>query len=97
MTNQMALGLQQKEHLERVNVRIGDYIVDYLNYRLAIGRPGFTAGELRDRVADHVPGIAPGSTDRILRDLRVRGRINYRVVSRRNSLYEALPVEEMAR
>ena len=36
----------------------------------------------------------PASADRVLRDERQKGRINYRVIDRRNSYYESLCVEE---
>jgi hypothetical protein len=43
--------------------------------------------ELMHFVARHEP-VAPASTDRILRDLRARGLLDYRVTNRRLSLYE---------
>lgn len=36
--------------------------------------------------------IAPASCDRILRMLRQERRLNYRVLNRRASLYETLPI-----
>jgi hypothetical protein len=47
----------------------------------------FHADELRQFVAQRHP-TAPASADRILRDLRQRGLIGYRVVNRRQSMYE---------
>jgi len=34
------------------------------------------------------PGIAPDSPGRILRELRLRGWLNYVVINRRQSLYQ---------
>jgi hypothetical protein len=51
--------------------------------------------ELRKFVFDSVGGyIAPASPDRILRDLRQKGRVNYVVVSRAKSLYRSLPMTQ---
>jgi hypothetical protein len=51
----------------------------------------FTANELR-RYVNVYATPAPGSTDRILRDLRNRAVIGYILVDRRKSLYEVTPV-----
>jgi len=40
--------------------------------------------------------IAPDSPGRILRQLRQQGLLNYKVVSRRQSLYQVVPVERPA-
>ena len=37
--------------------------------------------------------VAPGSSDRVLRDLRKRRKLNYKVLSRRESRYRVIPVE----
>lgn len=51
--------------------------------------------ELRKFVFDNVGGyVAPASPDRILRDLRQKGRVNYIVVSRAKSLYRSLPMTQ---
>ena len=51
--------------------------------------------ELRRFVFDKVNGyVAPASPDRILRDLRQKGRVNYVVVSRAKSLYRSLPMTQ---
>lgn len=80
---------EQRENLARVSRRITALVTQFVNER--IGQQ-FTADELRRFVAEQEP-TAPGSADRILRDLRQRGVINYRVVSRSRSEYEALAVE----
>lgn len=88
--------LEQRENLERVEGRIGRAIEDFIALELRCGKATFHANELRKWVNDGVPGIAPDSPGRVLRKLRCEGRINYEIVSRRNSLYRALPVEVKA-
>jgi len=51
----------------------------------------FTARELRLWVLKDIKSpMAPGSPDRIMRNLRAKGIISYEVVSRQKSLYRAL-------
>jgi hypothetical protein len=53
--------------------------------------------ELRRFVQAQMKGkVAPGSPERILRQLRQQGELNYKVVSRRQSLYKVVPVERPA-
>lgn len=52
----------------------------------------FTANELR-RYVNVYATPAPGSTDRILRDLRNRAVIGYILVDRQKSLYEVTPAQ----
>lgn len=77
------------KHLTRVKSRIGEAVELYVKET-----PSFYASELREYVESKYGQIAPGSADCILRDLRQRGIINYRVINRRASLYESLPTEE---
>ena len=49
---------------------------------------GFHAEELRQYVTQYAPELAPSSTDRILRQLRQEGRLDYVVINRRQSLYQ---------
>jgi hypothetical protein len=83
--------MAQRENLERVSSKTGRYIVTFFQER----RPGkrFHMEDLMEYVRARVPNIAPDSSSRIMRDLRQKGRINYRVVSRRNSLYEILEMK----
>jgi transposase-like protein len=74
---------EQQENLERVSSRIGKSIIEFCRSH---GR--FHADDLRKWVIRETGTAAPASADRILRDLRRRGVIGYRVVSRRESLYE---------
>lgn len=77
----------QAEHLERVTARIGAAILDFC--RALEGRQ-FVMDALRRYVAAKVGPVAPASPDRVLRQLRQAGRVQYRVVSRRESLYEVV-------
>jgi hypothetical protein len=52
----------------------------------------FTANELRHAVNARNFGTAPASADRVMRSLRKAGKINYVLVNRAQSLYEAIPV-----
>ena len=67
--------------------RIAVRIVEFVKWCLQ-NDAHFTAENLRSFVGE---GAAPASADRVLRALRQQGIINYRVVDRANSLYEALP------
>jgi len=70
--------------LERVTSRIGTAIVEFCAAR--VGQT-FHADELRAAVTRACGQTAPGSSDRILRQLRLTNRIQYVVLSRRDSLY----------
>ncbi len=77
----------QRENLERVSAQIEGYILEFAAAVPLRGHCQFHVEELRQYVADRVK-VAPASADRILRALRQQGRLNYRVVNRRASLYE---------
>lgn len=82
------LDFEQPQHLARVRSKTAGAILRFFDDR-AVGQD-FTAQELRDYVAARVPGIAPASPDRILRDMRSRGEVSYEVISRKNSRYRKL-------
>jgi hypothetical protein len=84
-------GGEQAEHLERVSSRIARAIIDFCRCQKI-----FHADALRAYVVDATGITAPASADRILRDLRQRGVIDYRVVDRRASLYEVTRMPEAA-
>lgn len=79
----------QGENLRRVSGRIAALVAEFVNAR--VGQE-WHAEELRQYVAEREPG-APGSADRILRDLRQRGRISYELVSRSQSRYRTTESE----
>lgn len=66
-----------------------DYLRDAI-VSFCKGRVGstFFADELRIYVQSHAGRCAPGSADRILRDLRQVWKLGYTVVNRRQSLYK---------
>lgn len=75
---------------QRVYERIAAYIMEFS--KLHAGEQ-FHVEELRIFVRNYLPNIAPDSPGRILRELRLEGRLNYVVINRRQSLYQfrALP------
>lgn len=68
---------------QRVSARIGEAVMDFCR-----SRAEFHADELRQYVDHHAGRTAPGSADRILRQLRGKGRLDYVVTSRRESRYQ---------
>lgn len=70
---------------DRVYGRIAPIILEF--YRGHAGQM-FRMEQLRRYVISRVPEIAPDSTSRILRELRLENRINYVVLNRRQSLYQ---------
>lgn len=77
------------ENLTRVYASIGTAVVSFCRER--IGHE-FYASELRSYVTARFPGIAPESPGRILRELKLRGVIDYDLVSRAQSLYRVVMV-----
>lgn len=74
-------------YLAAVSERIADSIVAFCKTKLE-GGGQFHADQLRKFVDSDVDGgCAPASADRVLRDLRQRGMLGYKVLNRRQSLY----------
>lgn len=78
---------EQQQQLERVAARIGDAILTFVRRLRAFETTTFHADDLREFVMRAVGRTAPGSADRVLRDLRARGLVRYQVINRRESLY----------
>lgn len=72
----------QAEDLERVTSRIGQAVLGFCR-----ANRQFRADQLRAHVAKECGASAPASADRVLRELKARGAIKYRVVNRSQSLY----------
>ena len=87
MERQLTLDFDQQSNLQRVKSKTAGAILAFFD-SLHVGDE-FCAQQLRDYVAALVP-VAPASPDRILRDMRQRGQLNYEVVSRSQSLYRKL-------
>lgn len=82
---------EQRENIERVRLKIGSSVVRFVKF-VGINNT-FHADDLRDWVVVETH-VAPASSDRILRDLRQKNLINYKVIDRRKSLYKVLGTEE---
>lgn len=83
---------EQQTQLNRVETNIGKTIKAFFTGRLSGPMRQFRGDELRQFVNDNTnKTVAPASADRVMRSLRRQGVINYRLVSRSQSLYEALP------
>ena len=93
MNRQMELDLSGPELLESISSRISVSIIRFCIERLRKGYRQFHAEELRTWVIQETGIAAPGSADRVLRDLRQRGIIAYHVLSRRESLYVLVAVK----
>ncbi len=79
-----------RDHLERVSSKIAQHIVTFCRRRVG---STFRMDELRRYVATRVRNTAPDSPSRILRSLRKKGLVSYRVESRKNSLYRVFAVK----
>ncbi len=73
------------EERARVYSRIARLIMDFAEDHAG---ERFHVEELRRYVEDRMPDVAPDSPGRILRELRLEGRIDYVVINRRQSLYQ---------
>ena len=76
-------------NLERVRTKLAHAILLFAATRRLQGKLEFRGEELREYVNKVSPG-APGSPDRVLRDLRQRGFVRYELLSRRDSLYRLM-------
>lgn len=85
----------QTANIERVEEKIGRFVIRFCRVRMQIQQPQFFAEELREYVIRELEPwetIAPASPDRILRSLRQQHKLDYMVISRSESLYEVLYV-----
>lgn len=82
---------EQEQELARVSSGIAKHILAFCRWK-GVGAT-FRTSELNDfvclRTENHV---APGSSDRVLRDLRLKRVLDYEVLSRRASLYKITKV-----
>ena len=76
---------EDREERSRVYAKIAPLIMEF--HSLHAGAL-FHVEQLRVFVRESVPEIAPDSPGRILRALRLEGRLNYMVINRRDSLYQ---------
>ena len=79
------------EDIARVTESIAPHVTAFISEHL---NREFHVADLHNYVSAQVGGyIAPASSDRILRQLRQKGRLNYIVTDRSKSLYRAIPLE----
>jgi hypothetical protein len=76
---------EQGANLHRVSKAIAPHVLEFCRERLS-SAPNFHAYELNSFVNERCYG-APGSADRILRQLRHKGFVRYEVVDRAKSHY----------
>jgi hypothetical protein len=81
---------EQDAQLQRVKGSIADTILEFFRLRRIGDR--FFAADLHRFVGTHAQ-VAPASADRVMRDLRKSGQVNYCVVSRSRSEYRVEAAE----
>ena len=91
MANQLQFEFDQATELARVTAGIGRFVVEFFD-SIDIGSE-FHASDLKQFVESRAEYGAPGSPDRVMRDLRKRGAVNYELVSRSKSLYRKVKCE----
>lgn len=84
---------EQETNLRRVRANLGALVLAFCRDRLALGAPVFRIADLQGYVSEHALA-APASPDRILRDLRRRGKVSYDVINRAGSVYRLAGVSE---
>jgi hypothetical protein len=92
MSDQPTLFDEQAANLVRVRAQIAPAILDFCRALWGSGGRQFRMQELHGYVRGRHPCTAPASADRILRQLKREGKVLYRVVNRRASLYELIQV-----
>ncbi len=88
MATQTTLAFDQQTNLARVSGRIAALVIAFME-----SHDTFTAGDLQAYVREHEPS-APDSAGRVMRMLRAKGLVNYEVVSRAESKYRTVKVNQ---
>lgn len=83
--------MSQTEELSRVQANIGELVEKFVLDRWQTAQPRFYIQDLHDYIAARTQ-IAPASPDRILRQLRLEGKFDYKVVNRSDSCYEVTAI-----
>lgn len=83
--------MSQTANLDRVKSNIGVHVQAFVQLRWDANQKRFAMRELHDYIFQQTQ-IAPASPDRVLRQLRLDGEFDYRVVNRKESLYEITAV-----
>lgn len=84
---------EQAEQLARVTSRIGLTIIAFCRIVWGSESRSFHASDLHEFVEVRAQ-IAPASADRVLRELRKQGHLDYEVLNRRASLYRLNAIQE---
>ena len=80
--------VKKQDNLERVRSRIEKEILEFLRF-LGVGNE-FRASDLVQAMAYCAIPCAPDSPGRIMRLMKRKGEIDYKVISRKDSLYKLL-------
>ena len=75
----------KNKNLDRVSLRIKWQVLRFMNRRKV-----FRLEELTTYVIERLGAMSPESPSRVLRDLRKKGLVNYKVIDRSSSRYEVL-------
>lgn len=67
------------------------YVIEFWEMILESGLSEFTADDLRAHIRSWI-GRAPAEPQQVMLKLKKAGKINYEVISRRRSIYRALPL-----
>lgn len=86
---------QQSTELDRVSTRLAATILCFVRHCVANDEAHFFMSDLLAHVSAQVQ-CAPGSPERVLRDMRAKGQLDYKCVRRSNSLYKILSIKESA-
>lgn len=78
----------QQLHLARVSARIGTAIIWFCRGIMATQDRTFRMQDMLSAVTAICGVVAPDSPSRVLRDLKAKGAITYRVLNRAQSLYQ---------
>ena len=81
----------QTQQINRVKRKIGQLVTDFVYEVWQRSEKTFYVGELQQYVRARLPA-APASPDRILRQLRREGMLDYEVIDRSASRYRVLSV-----
>jgi hypothetical protein len=79
--------MTQQANLDRVKNSIATHVKTFVRLRWVSGQERFYMRELHDYIFA-ITQTAPASPDRVLRELRLYGHFDYKVVNRKESLYE---------
>ena len=88
---------EQARQIDRVEKKIADIILEFYHERILIMQYDFHANDLAEYMNRQIPNTTFDSASRILRLLRQKRKIDYDVVSRKDSHYrlKRLPAKQL--